>query len=199
MSKIIVKCKDKTSSRWLASQNKSVIGDIPVSVIHTDEVTKLLRAGVIEQVELQEFENYHKKAAKSTEDKLALYLEVFDTAIESKDIEAASKQLEKMKRAGLKGTAMKRVNGRYSHLKRVLEEDAIKKERLDLATELVDESIELDLFELDKNEMLCLGSLRLGKEAEEIVAWASKNDDNIKIIQDALVEKKKTNSGDNPE
>ncbi len=186
MSKIIVRCKDKTTTHWLAAQNKSVVGDIPAVVEHTEYVTRCIRSGVFEQVELKEYEHFHKKLAKTDDDKADVILEVFDNAIDNMDIDLATKQVAKLKAFGLKGNKLRSINGKLTRARQKFEKEQEQNARDDKALDLVTECIEKEVLTKNDDNEYFLGDTRLGADEEEIVTWAAKSNENIEILANAL-------------
>jgi len=190
MAKIFVKCKDKTSSRWLGTQSISIVGNIPQQVNATDEVRKLIQLGVLIETSAAEYERAHSKAKSSKEEKLKLAIELFNAALDSGDVKEAEKQAKNAKSNGLKAGDVTKFDKRIEALQSKLDAEKELEARTESAKVLVEEAIELEVLTSDDSEFICLGDKRLGKEPDQVINWAAKKDENLAEIQKAVEEKK---------
>lgn len=190
MGKIFIKCKDKSAQRWLPAQKIQVVGNVPQQVEETIEVSRLLKKGVFVKTDANEYARHHNKSKLDNAKKLDLSMKLFSNAITEKDVVEAEKHLKSAKSNGLDSSKVERLEFQLEKLKTVVKADEDLKEKRDKATELVSEGINLGVFALDSRKFYTLGRKKLGKNSEEIVAWAVKNDENIAEIQKAIDAKK---------
>lgn len=189
MGKVFVKLKDKTSVRWLPSQKVTIVGSIPQQVDETAEVSKLIKAGVLVKTDAKEYTRVHNKAKASQGEKLKLSIDLFKNAITEKNVKEAEKQLKLAHSAGMTDDEVKKASAQIVSVKESIESENEQKERTAKAELLAQEAIEKDVFETDKQGFFKLGRKRIGKEADQIISWASKNDKNLKELEDAITAK----------
>lgn len=189
MGKIFIKCKDKTSLCWLPAQGVKVVGDIPAQVDDTPEVNKRIKKGVLVKVDAKEYARVHNATKKSKEENLKLSIELFQGAITAKDIKLAEEQFKKAKSYGLSENDSKRFDVQVLNLKDAIKTEIEQEERTAKAEVLVQEAVANDVFTNNKGFFM-LGRKRLGKSAEDIIAWAAKSDKNIDELLTAINGKK---------
>lgn len=194
MEKIFVKCKDKTSSVWLPEQNKSVVNNVPQQLDKTAKVSKLISLGALVETTAEEYKEFHKSAKASKSDKLKLALTLFNDALSSKDVEACNKHLKAAKTAGFKAADVKKAEEQITKVEETIKLEAEAEARKEKAGTLVEAAIEIEVFVKNKGNFLCLGEKALGKDAEQIITWASANDANIEELEKAIADKKGGNT-----
>ena len=196
MSKIFVKCKDATSSRWLPQQRLSVIGSIPKQVEKDAMVTECLSKGALVEVSLDEYKRHVKKqnekhkGKKDTSELLKGALDLLEVALDKFDHEEATKQLSDARKHGLKANDVKKIEGRI----KVAKEKAIEAAKLEIrkskATGMIETAIEKELIKADGGGVLCLDKTQIGQDAERAIDWVVQKQENFvtleKLIADSV-------------
>lgn len=205
--KIYVKCKDKSSQRWIPSQKVSIVGDIPKQVNKTDEVSRLLVNGVLVQVDVKEYERANKKKNPTKAEKLEQAIILFNGAISEGDYDLAFEKFKEAKKQGLKAEQAKVFSGKLEILQKSIEAEkaeTLKKEQdeKDLeekkakATAIIESAIEKEVITMDGEDNLILGEAILGKEVEQVIDWVLVDEANLLSITDAIKVKDDSGSGD---
>lgn len=187
MAKIFVKCKDKTSSRWLPAQNISVVGSIPTAVEKTGEVGKLIVAGVLVEVSADEFKRHidsQKKTPKA--DKLNNTIQLLEAALGKNDVKEAETQLAEAKKLGLKADDAKKIEGRIDVCKKKAAEAEALAVRQKEAPTMVEEAIEKEIIKANNKGILLLGKKEIAQDAEKAVEWAILKQENFDELKEAL-------------
>lgn len=187
MARIFVKCKDKTSSRWLPSQRKSVVGSIPTQVEKTVEVSRLIVAGVLIEASSDEYKRHiDSKKKLSKPEQLKHSIELLEAALSKNDVKEAKAQLAAAKKLGLKAEDIKKIESRIEvSEKKAAEADALKV-RQDNAPEMVGEAIEKEVIKANKKGILLLGDKEIAQDADKAIEWALLNQENFDELKAAV-------------
>lgn len=195
MAGIYVKTKDKTSTCWLAKQNKSVVCGRPTLVELDDVVRARIKHGVLVKVDKAEFDRFekalkNKEASKSQ--KLADSVDYIKKLIKDKNVDLVRKELMKSVNLGL----VKKEATKFSNQINAIDEE-LKAEAKKLADEKEEqehkESVELMVQKAFDKEVLTEsddgvlfdGSI-VGKAPENVIEWVLADIDNEGLLSQAL-------------
>lgn len=187
--KIFVKCKDKTSSRWLPQQRLSVVGSIPKQVLKDAMVNECLSKGALVEISMDEYkrhleaQNKKHKGKGNNAELLKGCLDLLEVALDKFNYEEAGKQLSEAKKHGLKGADIKKIEGRIT----VAKEKAIEAAQLEIrkskATGMIETALEKELIKADAGGVLCLGKTQIGQNAERAIDWVIQKQENFDTLE----------------